>query len=679
MPISPPSPAREVREEQQTCAAVPQELLEVQLQRERALRTALETALGCGVAIIDPEGRQTEANRWFCKLIGWEPHELIGARMPFVYWPPEDAEHIQQALRKEAREPSADGVPLRFRRRDGEDLRVQARVHLLEVPSRKEPSWLVLIEDARGRQQAEEEHLRLLRERAQLADHLGLLLESTAEGIYGVDREGRCTFINRSAARRLGYSPGELLGKGIHALIHHTRPDGSPYPEEDCPLCRPEAADQGGRRQADVFWARDGVSFPAECASHAIVQGGQRLGAVVSFVDISERVRLEEQARQSQKMEAIGRMAGGVAHDFNNLLTIISGYVELMLESLAQQDPVRENALEIQRAAERASALTRQLLIFSRKQVVSQDLLPVNNVISDLKKMLCRVIGEDVECVTRLNPSAGYVRADRSQYEQVILNLAVNARDAMPDGGTLILETTAVELDRAYVRTRPALKAGPYVLLQVSDTGCGMSQEVQAHIFEPFFTTKEQGKGTGLGLSTVYAIVKQNEGHIEVSSAPGQGTSFRIYLPRVSAPPASSSSKSPSLPPRSGKSTVLLVEDEDAVRRLIVMVLRWNGHTVLEAATASEAMTLCKEHPGPIDLLVTDVIMPQMNGRELADHLLRLRHDLKVLFISGYTGGVLGDRGVLEDATDFLPKPFTPDQLARKVADVLETESAPAT
>ena len=391
-----------------------------------------------------------------------------------------------------------------------------------------------------------------------------------------------------------------------------------------------------------------------------------------AWLDITERKQLEEQFHQAQKMEAVGRLAGGVAHDFNNLLTAILGSADLVLDSLTAHVPEREEVEEIRKAALRAADLTRQLLAFSRQQVIAPMVLNPNDVVANMDKLLRRLLGEDVELRTVLASDVAAVKADPSQLEQVVLNLAVNARDAMLNGGRLTIETQNVELDQEYVRGHLSAQPGAYVMLAVSDTGVGMDATTQARIFEPFFTTKEKGKGTGLGLATVYGIVKQSGGWIWVYSEPGHGTSFKVYFPRASeaAAPVAPSPASP-LSVR-GSETVLVVEDDEMIRNLVQKVLKANGYTVLVAAGGRDAERVAGQHPGPIHLLMTDVVMPGMNGREVAQRLAAARAGIRVLYLSGYTDDAIVHHGVLKPGVAFLQKPFTPAVLGRKVREVLD-------
>jgi two-component system cell cycle sensor histidine kinase/response regulator CckA len=401
----------------------------------------------------------------------------------------------------------------------------------------------------------------------------------------------------------------------------------------------------------------------------------------ISFIEALNRKRegkekesLLEQFRQSQKMEAIGNLGGGIAHDFNNLLTIIKGYGQLSLVELKEGDPLKANIQEIQKATERAAALTRQLLAFSRRQVMKMEVLNLNAVLGDQEKMLRRIIGEDIQLVTLLAEDMGSVKTDPGQIEQVILNLAVNARDAMPSGGKLTIETANVELDQAYARRHVAVEPGRYVMLSVSDTGIGMTPEVRERIFDPFFTTKETGKGTGLGLSTVYGIVKQSGGNIRVYSESGMGTTFKIYLPRVEEPLSEIERRMIEGELPRGSQTILVAEDEGEVRKLAGLILKNQGYKVLEASNGSEALLICERHKDSIDLLLTDVVMPGMSGRELANRLACFRQEMKVLYMSGYTGNAIGHHGILEEGIDYIQKPFTVHNLAVKVRKVLDKD-----
>ncbi|MDI7261825.1 MAG: ATP-binding protein, partial [Thermodesulfobacteriota bacterium] len=376
---------------------------------------------------------------------------------------------------------------------------------------------------------------------------------------------------------------------------------------------------------------------------------------------------------QSQKMEAIGGLAGGIAHDFNNLLTVIKGYAELSCLGLDMDDPLRGNIEEIRKASERASNLTRQLLAFSRRQIFEFKVINLNTLLKDLDKMLHRILGEDIDLVYHLPEDIGKVKTDPGQAEQVILNLVVNAREAMPSGGKLTIETSNVKLSEAYARTHMEVTPGHYVMLSVSDSGAGMTPEVRERIFEPFFTTKGKGKGTGLGLSTVYGIVKQSGGNINVYSEPGFGTTFKIYLPRVEEEEDNLQRKDLDISLSTGNETILLAEDEQSVRELAARILRDRGYQVYEAPDGKEALAIAQEHPErKIHLLLTDVVMPGMSGKELADRLKLSMPDIKVLFISGYTDNAIVHHGVLLEGVEFLQKPFTYEALARKVREVLD-------
>jgi two-component system, cell cycle sensor histidine kinase and response regulator CckA len=485
----------------------------------------------------------------------------------------------------------------------------------------------------------------------------------------------RFTFVSRQAERLLGYPAAAWLDDPDFwpSRVH---PDDREWAVGYCERAvaeRRSHAFEYRMTAADgrTVWVRDIVT----------VEGGDGGGADLRgiIIDVTEQREAsralrerEEQLRQSQKMEAVGQLAGGVAHDFNNLLTAIGGYAELTLRRLAADSPLRRNLTEIARAASRAAALTRQLLAFSRRQIMQPAVLDLNAVILEIKDMLGRLIAEDVRLETRLSPALGRVRADRGQLEQVILNLVVNARDAMPAGGTLLIETSDVRLDDDYARRHAPVEPGEYVRLAVSDTGCGMDAETRKHIFEPFFTTKPAGKGTGLGLSTVYGIVKQSGGYVWAYSEVGEGTVFKIYLPRVEEGAAGPRAAEPPGRDLRGTETILLVEDEEQVRGVAREALEASGYKVIQAAGGAEALSLCESRGGEIDLMITDVVMPGMSGPNVAARLPELRPGVKVLFMSGYTDELIVSRGVLQEGVNFIEKPFSPDDLLHKVREVLD-------
>jgi two-component system cell cycle sensor histidine kinase/response regulator CckA len=387
--------------------------------------------------------------------------------------------------------------------------------------------------------------------------------------------------------------------------------------------------------------------------------------------DITERRMLEDQFRQSQKMEAVGRLAGGIAHDFNNLLMVVSGYTEVLLDQLPAGHPLQTKAQAIRQASDRATALTRQLLAFSRKQHLELKVIDLNAIVTDMERLLRPLIGEDIEVSTSLAPTTGCTRADAGQLEQVIMNLVVNAKDAMPNGGKLSIRTAAVTLDESYRPENTFIKHGPYVMLSVSDTGHGMDRDTQARVFEPFFTTKEKGKGTGLGLSTVYGIIKQTGGYVFVQSEPGRGSVFTIYFPRVDEPIEALNPNPATLASTGGSETILLVEDEESVRQLIRETLESRGYRILEAENGQAALALAASHPDPIHLVVTDVVMPGLSGHEFIQQLLPARPDAKILYLSGYAEDAVSSPINPGDLKAFLQKPFTLQNLTRKVREVL--------
>ena len=491
------------------------------------------------------------------------------------------------------------------------------------------------------------------------------VFEQMLAGVATTTLDGRFLLCNDAFARMFGYqSPEKLVGQQATNLYWET---------EDRDRMLAALRETGELRNLDLrMRRRDGE--PVWILANLTLRNGPDGDSQIdhTVIDISSRKALEQQLRQSQKLDALGSLAGGVAHDFNNLLTAILGSADLALDTLKAGAPEREEVEEIRKAALRAADLTRQLLAFSRQQLIAPTVLNPNSVVAATDKLLRRLIGEDVELRAALAPNLGAVKADAGQLEQVILNLAVNARDAMPNGGQLTIETQNVELDEVYIRGHVSAQPGRYIMIAVSDTGTGMDAATQARIFEPFFTTKETGKGTGLGLATVYGIVKQSGGWVGVYSEPGLGTSFKIYLPRV-AETAAPLAPSPA-PPVSvrGSETVLLVEDEEQVRQLVKKVLKANGYTVLEAATGLDAERVAGEHAAPIHLLMTDVVLPGLNGRQVAERLTTARPGIRVLYLSGYMDDAIVHHGVLEPGVAFLQKPFSPAVLGRKVREVLD-------
>jgi two-component system, cell cycle sensor histidine kinase and response regulator CckA len=469
--------------------------------------------------------------------------------------------------------------------------------------------------------------------------------------------------VNKRACELYGFSKSEFIGMSLASITKDVA-RGKEHIKQTIET-------EGLHSFETVQRRKDGSEIYLE-TNGALVDYKGRKALLSINRDITERKLLEEQFRQSQKMEAVGRLAGGIAHDFNNLLTAIIGYSQLALRSIDRDNALRNHFEEIEKAGKRATTLTNKLLAFSRKQVIQPRVMNLNHAISDIEKMLARLIGEDIEITLFLHDRLWLVKADLGQVEQILVNLAVNARDAMPQGGKLIIETMNASLDETYARQHLGVEAGDYTMLAVSDTGIGMDAKTLSHIFEPFFTTKEAGKGTGLGLSTIYGIVKQNLGHIWVYSEPGHGTTFKVYIPRVSDGVEAVEQTEP-MDVIKGKETILVVEDELAVRNLVCQILIAKGYKVIEASNGVDALLLLEQHSEPIHLIITDVIMPFMSGKEFADKALDKHKDLKVLFMSGYTDEAILPHGVLDPGVAFIQKPFTTVSLAIKVRELLDT------
>jgi two-component system, cell cycle sensor histidine kinase and response regulator CckA len=516
--------------------------------------------------------------------------------------------------------------------------------------------------------------LELLRTRA-MSGSLGegeakfrALMESASQAIVGVSHKGLIELVNHKVEELFGYKREELIGQELEILLPGALWEAHARHRKDF-FAHPRARPMGiglnlaGKR-------KNGQEFPVEISLNYVEVGGHAL-AIGFITDIGERVRLEQQLRQAQKMEAVGQLAGGVAHDFNNLLTVIQGYSSMALEGLKLDGTLREPLEEIQKAAVSAAALTRQLLAFSRRQVIQPKVLNLNVVIRQMERMLRRVIREDIDLIPALGEGLDDIRADPGLVEQIIMNLTVNARDAMPEGGKLILETANLFLDKEYVGGHLSAKVGPHVMLAVTDTGMGMSPEVQARIFEPFFTTKPQGRGTGLGLATVYGIVQQMEGSIWVYSEVGKGTTFKILFPVPGAEARREDEAALEPVSSTGNETILLAEDESGVRKFVRSMLEKQGYKVLEAESPDVALELAARGAGHIDVLLTDMIMPQINGPELAERICALRPSVKVLFMSGYTDRAIRLQDRISQGASFIQKPFTPNLLARKLRELL--------
>lgn len=528
---------------------------------------------------------------------------------------------------------------------------------------------------AEGLQEANSQLRKIITERQRAEEALrrahefrDKVLESAILGVGVLDLEGKFTLVNPALATMLGSSVEALSGTSFFLFLppeelRHVTEQFSQSVQHGLTL---------GDTETKIL-RQEGSPIIVSFGWSPLTSEGKTAGLVATFQDITERKRLENQLLQAQKLESVGRLAGGVAHDFNNLLTAILGYTELAQDECSPDSTVQEHLGTVKRAADRAAELTRQLLAFAKQQVIAPKVVHLNDLILGLDKMLRRLIGENIELVMLPEVGLYTVKVDPGQFEQILVNLVVNARDAMPEGGKITIATHNVTLDEEYAQEHGEVRPGEYAMLVVSDTGSGMDEAVRLHIFEPFFSTKEKGRGTGLGLATVYGIVRQSGGHIWLYSEPGLGTTFRIYLPHTNESPEALTALQPTPARLSGSETVLLVEDEPAVRSLAAQTLRGYGYQVLEAMHGEEALRVVQGQEHQVDLLITDVIMPQMNGKELADRLQARRPALKILYASGYTENTIVHHGVLEPGIAFLPKPFTPTALARKVREVLDT------
>jgi PAS domain S-box-containing protein len=633
------------------------------VEQEELFRLISENAADM-IAVVDMEGQRIYNSLSYQRVLGYSPEELK-ASSAFEQIHPDDRERVREAAEHARR--TGEGRPLeyRIRHKDG-SWRVLESTSSVIRNAKGEPEKLVIVNrDITGRKKAEEA-LRLSEA------SFRSVVENAPYGIYRANASGQLLQVNPALQRMLGYpSADELLQAHLATEIYR---HAGEYDRLNELFGRMDDF-----KDVEVEWRRkDGTPITVRCSGRRVKdQNGAPAYVEVFAEDVTEQRVLERQLRMAQKMEAVGRLSGGIAHDFNNLLGVIIGYSQVLKKKLGPENPLHEHAEEVEKAGQRAATLTRQLLAFSRQQVLTPAVLNLNVLVTDLLKMLPRLLGEDIEVTTSLVPDLGQVKADQGQIEQVIINLAVNARDAMPDGGALRIETANVVLDEAYTRHHPGSRVGHYVMLAVTDTGVGMTPETQAQIFEPFFTTKERGKGTGLGLATVYGVVKQSGGYIWVDSAPGKGASFKIYLPRVEEAAAETAASAQPAQALRGSETILLVEDADPLRKLAQQFLEANGFRVLTAPNGEEALGLAVRSPLRIDLLLTDVVMPGMNGRVLAEQLAPRQPGMRVLYMSGYTDSFIAGHGVLESGTYLLHKPFTEETLVRKVREVLDAGKTP--
>jgi PAS domain S-box-containing protein len=592
------------------------------------------------------------------RLYGYPAREAIGRPITIIA-PPDGAAEFERNLQRLAQGQPVGPYETQRVRSDGRIVSVSVTLSGIRDSRGALVGSSGITRDITARKQAEEALRASEAEFRSLVEHAPL-------GIYRVIPDGRFLTVNPALIRMLGYGDAQEMSRLdiVRDVYADPQRQGKPY----------TAFAERDEAGTETEWKRkDGSRITVRVILRTMRGPDGQVECYEGMVeDVTEQRNLETQFRQAQRLEAVGRLAGGVAHDFNNVLTAITGYSDLLLEDLGSDDRKRTDVEEIKAAALRASALTRQLLAFSRKQVLETRVLDLNEVVQTLDKMLRRLIGEDVKLELALAPRLGAVRADPGQIEQVILNLAVNSRDAMPHGGRLTIETANAELDEGYVRGHAGASKGRHTMLAVSDTGTGMDAETRSHIFEPFFTTKEEGKGTGLGLATVYGIVKQSGGHVWAYSEPGRGTTFKIYLPQVDERPDATSLPAPAQPVTGGRETVLLAEDDPSVRAVVSDTLAQKGYQVLRAPDGPAALEIARAHPAPIQLLVTDIVMPGMTGRELAETLMAERPGLRVLYMSGYTDDAVVRHGVLQEGMPYLQKPFAPRALASKVREVLD-------
>jgi two-component system, cell cycle sensor histidine kinase and response regulator CckA len=628
------------------------------LESQQLFRLISENAADM-IAVVDIQGRRIYNSQSYERVLGYTPADLQRSTA-FDQIHPEDRERVREASLEARRTGVGKPLEYRMRHKDGSWRVLESTASVISSRAGMSDKLVIVNRDITERKQAIEA-LRVSEA------SFRSVVEDAPYGIYQADREGRFLRVNPALQRMLGYSTAdELLEVNLEREVFRRL--------EDFQRMQDTLRSLDEFQDLEIEWRKkEGTPITVRCSGRRVKkeQGGSGFHEVFAE-DVTDKRILEAQLRMAGKMEAIGRLSGGIAHDFNNLLGVMIGYSQLLKRKLKSEKELAEYAEEIEKAGQRAASLTKQLLAFSRQQILTPTVLDLNSLVRDMEKMLQRLLGEDIVVCIGLESELGTVKADRGQVEQVIMNLAVNARDAMPSGGTLYVETANRILDEIYTREHPGSRPGRYVVLAVRDSGVGMNKETIAHIFEPFFTTKELGKGTGLGLATVYGIVKQSGGYIAVESNPGEGASFQMFLPRVDEPVAPSVATPAIVPDMKGSETILLAEDAEALRKLAKSLLEGHGFEVLAARDGEEALYLAEQHSGRIDLLVTDVVMPGINGRVLAERLRDSRPETKVLYMSGYTDSFIAGHGVLDQKTNLLHKPFSEEMLLRHVRDVLD-------
>jgi two-component system cell cycle sensor histidine kinase/response regulator CckA len=634
------------------------------LEREELFHLISENAADM-IAMVDMEGKRLFNSLSYQKVLGYSPEELQSSSA-FEQIHPDDRDRVKHAAEDARRTGIGKTLEYRLRHKDGTWLVLESTSSVIRNANGDPEKFVIVNRNITERKRAEEA---LRRSEADFRS----VVEDAPYGIYRASVAGRFLQVNPALQKMLGYGLEEdLLRSDLATDIFRHKGEYQRLTEL---LSRTEEI-----KDIEVEWKRqDSTPITVRCSGRRINDdSGVQAYFAVFAEDVTERRILEKQLRMAQKMEAIGRLSGGIAHDFNNHLGVIIGYSRVLKRALGESNPLCEHALEIEKAGQRAASLTKQLLAFSRQQVLTPAVLNLNALASDMAKMLPPLLGEDIRLSLELDDQLGSVKADQSQVEQVIMNLAVNARDAMATGGSLKIHTSNVELDQTYTWNHPGSKVGNYVMLAVTDTGSGMDSETLTHIFEPFYTTKERGKGTGLGLATVYGIVKQSDGYIWVDTSPGKGTSFQVYLPRYEGQPAAQVQESDPTENLRGSESILLAEDSESLRKLAQTNLESAGFHVFSAQSGEEALEIASRHGRTFDLLLTDVVMPGMNGRVLAEQLLPRHPGMKVLYMSGYTDSFIAGHGVLDLGTHLLHKPFTEEVLIRKVREVLDAGKKPA-